>query len=98
MIIPPQFVRVFLSQIFFVEGLAYSKENIEWLSIINVPTNYCSMKPTKPVLFLHFYNCYKPLKWLCCAQEVVICRGSYYSDMYNLRLTYYYTRSFRAKT
>ena len=37
--------------------------------------------------FLHFLNCYKPLKWLCCTQEVVICRGSYYSDMYNPRLT-----------
>ena len=37
--------------------------------------------------FLHFCNCYNPLKWLCCTQEVVICRDSYYSDMYNPRLT-----------
>ena len=37
--------------------------------------------------FLHFLNCYNPLKWLCCTQEVVICRGSYPSDMYNPRLT-----------
>ena len=37
--------------------------------------------------FLHFLNCYNPLKWLCCSQEVVICRGSYPSDMYNPRLT-----------
>ena len=37
--------------------------------------------------FLHFLNCYNLLKWLCCTQEVVICRGSYPSDMYNPRLT-----------
>ena len=41
----------------------------------------------KHYYFLHFYNCYKHLKWLCCTQEVVICGDYYYSDMYNLRLT-----------
>ena len=88
MIIPPQFVRLFLTLIFFAEGLAFSKENIGWLSIINMPTNFL-LNETKQnhYHFLHFFNCYNPLKWLCCTQEVVICRGSYPSDMYNPRLT-----------
>ena len=35
--------------IFFVEDLAYSKENIGWLNIINMPTNYCLIKPNKTI-------------------------------------------------
>ena len=82
MIIPSQFVRLFLSLIFFVEGLANSKEN-------NKYANQLLLNVTKQnhYYFLHFLNCYKPLKWLYCTQEVVICTGSYYSDMYNPRLT-----------
>ena len=35
--------------IFFVQDLAYSKENIGWLNIINMPTNYCLIKPNKTI-------------------------------------------------
>ena len=35
--------------IFFVEDLAYSKENIGWLNIINTPINYCLIKPNKSI-------------------------------------------------
>ena len=88
MIIPPQFVRFSLTLIFFVEGLANSKENIGWLNIINVQINYCLIKPNKTItIFFILITVVSPLKWLCCTQEVVICRGSYYSDMYNPRLT-----------
>ena len=82
MIIPSQFVRLFLTLIFFVEGLANSKEN-------NKYANQLLLNVTKQnhYYFLHFLNCYKPLKWLCYTQEVVICTGSHYSDMYNPRLT-----------
>ena len=82
MIIPSQFFRFFLTLIFFVEGLANSKEN-------NKYANQLLLNVTKQnhYYFLHFLNCYKPLKWLCCTQEVVICTGSHYRDMYNPRLT-----------
>ena len=44
--------------------------------------------------FLHFLNCNNALKWLF-AHEVVVFRGSYYSDMYDPRLTNRQEKSLR---
>ena len=41
--------------IFFVEDLAYSKENIDWLNIIKMPTNYCLIKPNITISIFYIF-------------------------------------------
>ena len=41
--------------ILFVEDLAYSKENIGWFNIINMPTNYCLIKTNITITIFYIF-------------------------------------------